>query len=333
MLWSLRCGPAGTGQRAAWSAAHTRGSRCEGAGLADVRRDWPACDAVPHLARRSARRRGSTTEGALLADGSLLVVSPHLDDAVLSVGASLAAASEAGHSVIVCTVFAGAPPTPLSEGATVFHSHCALGDDAVLVRREEDRAAVGGLGGQPVHLEFLDAIYRRVDDGWLCRRPGAVFDPLLPDEPMIRSDVTAQLTSLIAAVQPAMVWTCAAVGGHVDHRVVRDATIAACEGKLRALALWEDVPYAIGKKTPCSADLITAVDVRPRHLQRKLAAVARYRSQVRVLWGDGGAWQDDLLAHAERRRTSGAPEPLWPSDVFPSAGRQGVAAAGREAFR
>lgn len=267
------------------------------------------------------------------ADGPVLAISPHLDDAVLSVGASLSALVEAGRAVVVCTVFAGAPPAPVSEGASGFHSHCGLGDDAVLVRRDEDRAAVGEIGGQAVHLGFLDAIYRRVGAQWLCHRPGAAFDPLLPDEPTMRSAVMAQLRGVLAAVQPSEVWTCAAIGGHVDHRLVRDAATAACDAEGCALALWEDVPYAIGREPACSAAPISRADVRPHHLERKLAAVARYRSQVTVLWGEQRACNEDLLAHARQRRAWGAPEALWLSDVVVPTGRQGVAPPRPEARR
>lgn len=259
--------------------------------------------------------------------GPALFISPHLDDAVLSVGASISALTEAGCRVVVCTVFAGSRLGPLSEGASAFHSHCGLGDDAVLVRRNEDRAAVGEIGGQAIHLGFLDAIYRRIGGQWLCRRPGAVFDPLLPDEPTIGSAVAARLSDLLAAVRPAMVLTCAAVGGHVDHRLVRDAAIAACLAEGRPLALWEDIPYAIGKVPTCSATPSTLSDVRQRHLERKLAAVALYRSQVKVLWGDQDACREDLLTHARQREAWGAPEPLWSPDVVAAADRHAVPAS------
>lgn len=272
--------------------------------------------------------RGGMSGSAL---GPVLVVSPHLDDAVLSVGASLSALTETGRMVVVCTVFAGSPSGPVSEGASAFHSHCGLGDDAVLVRHDEDRAAVREVGGQALHLGFLDAIYRRIGEQWLCRRPGAVFDPLMPDEPTIASAIESRLSDLLAAVRPAMVLTCAAVGGHVDHRLVRDAAIAACVAEGRPLALWEDIPYAIGKVPACNAAPITVSKVRQRHLERKLAAVAMYRSQVTVLWGDQDACREDLLAHMRLRKAWGAPEPLWSPGVIAAADRQAVAASRPEA--
>ena len=80
---------------------------------------------------------------------TVLALSPHLDDAVMSVGASLAALAEAGSQVMLCTVFAGAPAPPLSEAARVFHAHCGLADDGVAVRRAEDESASAAIGTHP----------------------------------------------------------------------------------------------------------------------------------------------------------------------------------------
>src|SRR5690606_2782861 len=88
----------------------------------------------------------------------ILAVSPHLDDACMAVGATLAALVEAGQPVVVWTVFAGQPLPPFSSVATAFHTDCALGDDAVSVRRAEDLQALAAIGGKAVHLDFLDAI-------------------------------------------------------------------------------------------------------------------------------------------------------------------------------
>ncbi len=84
-----------------------------------------------------------------------LVVSPHLDDAVLSAGLFLL--TEPG--AVVATVMAGHPgPGVLSD----WDRACGFvdGDDPVARRRDEDRAALAILGARPHHLEFLDQPYR-----------------------------------------------------------------------------------------------------------------------------------------------------------------------------
>ena len=73
----------------------------------------------------------------------LLVISPHLDDAVLSCGALLLAHPGA----TVATLFAASPPAytdPLNEHDT----DCGFrpGDDTMAVRREEDVRAMRAVG-------------------------------------------------------------------------------------------------------------------------------------------------------------------------------------------
>lgn len=90
----------------------------------------------------------------------LTVISPHLDDAVLSLGGWLSARSEIGASVV--TVFAGLPDrtsqrgllTPFDEG-TGFDSSI----QAVTRRKEEDARAMGQLRAQFTHLHYLDGQY------------------------------------------------------------------------------------------------------------------------------------------------------------------------------
>lgn len=179
---------------------------------------------------------------------SVLLISPHLDDAAMSAGATIAALRAAGSEVVVCTVFAGKPHPPFSDVAADFHTRCGLGPDPVGVRRQEDFAALNVLGVKAVHLDFLDAIYRRGKSGWLCRHPLAMFGRGLPPETMLTADIIREVRLLIQSLNPAQIWTCAAIGQHVDHRITRQAVTAAAIGHL--LLLWEDLPYGFGRPPP-----------------------------------------------------------------------------------
>lgn len=113
---------------------------------------------------------------------SVLLISPHLDDAAMPAGATIAALTAAGSQVAVCTVFAGKPQPPFSDVAADFHARCGLGPDPVSARRQEDFAALTVLGAKAMHLDFLDAIYRRGTSGWLCRHPLAMSGRSLPPD-------------------------------------------------------------------------------------------------------------------------------------------------------
>ena len=87
--------------------------------------------------------------------GRLLVISPHLDDAVFACGAVLA--SHPGAEVI--TVFAGDQPP--GQPLTGWDRDCGFveGNDVMRLRRMEDAAALALLHATPTWLTFLDAQY------------------------------------------------------------------------------------------------------------------------------------------------------------------------------
>jgi LmbE family N-acetylglucosaminyl deacetylase len=96
----------------------------------------------------------------------VLVISPHLDDAVLSCGALLAHLAPR-HLITVATVFTAAAPPPWSLPAR--RQLRVLGgvdaEDFFAQRRAEDADVLAGLGVAEAHLGFRDALFRR-DRRW-----------------------------------------------------------------------------------------------------------------------------------------------------------------------
>lgn len=86
----------------------------------------------------------------------LIVVSPHLDDAVLSLGQMMAGREDC----VVVTVFAGEPHDP--ELLAPFDASCGFTSsaEAVAGRRAEDRVACSRLNARPIHLDYLDGQYQ-----------------------------------------------------------------------------------------------------------------------------------------------------------------------------
>ena len=91
----------------------------------------------------------------------VVIVSPHLDDAVLGCGNFMAAHPGA----VVVTVFAGNPfaypANPMRKWDV--QSGFAPGDDVMETRRHEDDAALDLLDAKPVHLEFVEHTYNAGD--------------------------------------------------------------------------------------------------------------------------------------------------------------------------
>jgi LmbE family N-acetylglucosaminyl deacetylase len=150
------------------------------------------------------------------------VLSPHLDDAVLSCPGYIQKLRQEGVKVVVATVFTEA------DAKRAAHYQ---------VRQVEDRQAVRLLGGRTMHLGFRDAPFRSARYGNFC---GIVFGRA-HEYPLTLAAVTAELRDLIAIFQPERILAPLAIGNHVDHRVVRDAALAAVED---GLLFYEDRPYA-----------------------------------------------------------------------------------------
>ncbi|MDF2708572.1 MAG: hypothetical protein K0R62_4224 [Nonomuraea muscovyensis] len=249
----------------------------------------------------------------------VLVVSAHLDDAVLSWGGTIAALTRRGVRVVVLTVFAGCGGDPLPPYAEQYHSWwrasgtvaaavAATAAEGMRLRRAEDARACAALAAEPVHLDFTEALYRRRADGSpRCAAGDDLFSAPDPDDLALQRAVAGALGGWIAELVPGEVHAPAAVGGHLDHVL----TARACASALRdgPPGRWyEDLPYAMEPPEPgvpaaglgpAAASPLTGGDWR-----RKVAAAAAYRSQHPMLWDDD--WPDRLLAHA-REAGGGTP--------------------------
>lgn len=227
----------------------------------------------------------------------MLAVSPHLDDAVLSTGGTLAWCSSRGASVTVLTLFAGCPVGSLSPVAVRHHRRCRLPADAVpaiTLRRTEDEHAVTTLGATPAHAEHLDVVYRRDADGqWVCRSDDDMFGATPQDE-QLRGDIRATIVGAVRRTGADLLLAPAAVGHHVDHVLARQLAIEVGQKTRTLVLLWKDQPY--GGRRPLPAFTAAAVD--PSLLETKAEAAGYYTSQLPMLWPDG-SWREALASSPE----------------------------------
>lgn len=125
--------------------------------------------------------------------GRSVVVSPHLDDAVLSLGASIVRSTRAGRRVEVLTVFAGVPDSSVPAGGWDRRGGFATEGEAATARRLEDREACHLVGAEPSWLAFSEADYAGVRDEeavWMAVAE-AVVDAeavLIPGFPLTNPD-------------------------------------------------------------------------------------------------------------------------------------------------
>jgi LmbE family N-acetylglucosaminyl deacetylase len=222
----------------------------------------------------------------------IVIVSPHLDDAVLGCGNFMAAHPGA----FVVTVFAGNPPAYPTDPMRKWdvQSGFAPGDDVMETRRREDDAALAILDAAPVHLEFVEHTYN----------PG--------DRPVAPDRLVDALAPALAALAPTLVLAPFGLA-NPDHDVTHRACMLARDRLGDDVSFWcyEDsgykhIPGMLAWRVsslfrrgiwPTPVCPTTAVDE-----DRKRPAVACYPTQLRAL-------EDDWAIGA--KLAAPAPEQFW----------------------
>ncbi len=93
--------------------------------------------------------------------GRVAIVSPHLDDAVLSLGAAIARSTRAGASVSVVTVLSGDEGSEDEPGKWDESAGFRSAGEAAAARAREDDEACRIVGAVPVRLPFWDRQYAK----------------------------------------------------------------------------------------------------------------------------------------------------------------------------
>jgi LmbE family N-acetylglucosaminyl deacetylase len=233
---------------------------------------------------------------------NVVILSPHLDDAVFSCWHLL----ESPRAVDVLNVFAEPPPpgTHLPRWDRITGARDPV--TRVLKRIEEDRAALALAGREPTNLPFVEAQYRK--------------EPPTLDEvlPAIREHVS----------ESAEVFAPAGIGNHSAHLLIREAALELA-GDGVTVSFYADIPYATefgwpawvsgGDPAPFldvdaawseALDPILQADYEPRVVtldeeaqRRKVEAMETYRTQFAALEAGG----QRRLTHPELVRS----EVVW----------------------
>jgi O-antigen/teichoic acid export membrane protein/LmbE family N-acetylglucosaminyl deacetylase len=228
-----------------------------------------------------------------------LVISPHLDDAILSCGALLNRLSP-GHLVTVATLFTHSSPHA-TLSARAFVRKCGYGraEDLYRDRRAEDVSTLDMIGVESVHLGFVDALFRvkpavadssapfaRLLPGRLVIYPSyrrhIASGRVSPFDAATLAEVTAALDEIVRERADVIIAP-AGIGGHVDHVLARDVA-ERCTS--RPVVFYADLPYARDSR-PDTAFLQrrALVPVVLTGGQReKRALVGGYETQVRALF-------------------------------------------------
>jgi LmbE family N-acetylglucosaminyl deacetylase len=176
---------------------------------------------------------------------AVLVMSPHLDDAVLSCGALLAHLA-ARQLITVATVFTAAAPPPWSLPAR--RQLRALGgadaEDFFAQRRAEDRDVLAGIGATPVHLGFRDALFRRGRRGpaYPTFRFDAARGRVASCDAGLAAEVSARVGEMARVHDAGVIFAPLGIGRHVDHLITRRAAHELA-GRI-PVVYYSDFPYS-----------------------------------------------------------------------------------------
>lgn len=188
----------------------------------------------------------------------VVVLSPHLDDAIFSLGAAIASAGKRS-AVSVVTVFAGDPESDEPAGVWDARAGFRTAGEAARRRRAEDQLACADVGARPVWLPFPDHQYAR----------GA-------DDELVWSAVEEAIAGAETILVPAFPLQ------HDDH--VRLRELVERHGvPNRRLGLYIEQPYAAAwtSERP-EGSWLPAAAALPQRLA-KLRACRRYASQLPLL--------------------------------------------------
>lgn len=193
----------------------------------------------------------------------VVVLSPHLDDAVLSLGALIARLTDQGRRVEVVTAFTRQP-----DLAAFPRAWRAFGD--YTTRRAEDDEALGLLGARGRHLDLPERIWREPRPRTVA---GAFRGPATSAGFACLDALTGVVADLLARPD-VEVYAPLGVGQHADHLEVAVAALlaAGAAGALDRVAFYEDF-YALAEPFRRQHPVTRRAPV-PRHRSPGLAAPA-----------------------------------------------------------
>jgi LmbE family N-acetylglucosaminyl deacetylase len=228
--------------------------------------------------------------------------SPHLDDAVLSAGGLISDQTKAGIPVEIWTFMSGVPDEEqLTDFAQEMHKFwgTTTAKETIQIRREEDKRAASRVGAKAVHFDFLDCIYRRGKNGEGLYEAAVFIPPHAED-----ADLPAQIAqTMIAWLKPDdVIVSQLAVGGHVDHILVRKAA----EMLKRQLVYDVDIPYLLRQPEdlePKTAEMKESVQpVSEAGLGSWLEAIEAYVSQLSSLFDSLDSMRESIYGYWLERK-------------------------------
>lgn len=229
---------------------------------------------------------------------SVLILSPHYDDAVYSCGGTIYQLIKQGKSVSILTIMGGIPTLPLSDTPILkdLQQRWDLGDNQVMERRKEDEAAAKILGARALYLDIPDCIYRQYEGQALYPSEESLWGEVQPNDPAHAVLAKQDLDDY------SLIYAPLGAGRHVDHQLVRGWALR-LQAQGREIRFYQDYPYMRKREAldealgHFGAMQPYAVMLSEAAMQAKIAAMAAYASQISTFW------ENEAAIDAEVRQT------------------------------
>lgn len=249
----------------------------------------------------------------------VVVLSPHLDDAVLSCGGLLNFLTDRQAACLVISIYCGNPPAVKSADGSS-RTFQRKGHANPRLRRREDIAAMHSADADFVHLSFSDGIYRRspLTNQFIYRHAHERWEAPRVDDLAHAEELYLVLARLCLNLGRILLVSPMGIGQHVDHTIVARVALRLAE-RGASLLFYEDFPYVVdptmGSGAPDDPQralrrLGRSPSTRmalPVDVPAKAALIGQYSSQIPALFDD----DQGVLTALNTRQLDGQPSEFY----------------------
>lgn len=234
---------------------------------------------------------------------TLLFLSPHLDDAILSCGGWMAEAAANGSRVVVYNLFCKPYKGPLSPLAQEVHDTWGNYEYVTALRLEEDRRAMEIIGVEAVMGDVHDLIYRQDQAGdWLYTCMEDIQGERRSEDDALVAHYFNKVKTMVDR-EAAVISAPLGIGVHIDHLLVFEVGMKLHQAGYE-VEFYEDIPYAMNvqrletrirrlEKMAVSVKLFSLVN-----LDKKIEALKFYKSQLPGLFGNDEKMVNEITQYA-----------------------------------
>ncbi|MBP7741018.1 PIG-L family deacetylase [Candidatus Woesebacteria bacterium] len=231
----------------------------------------------------------------------IAILSPHLDDAVLSLTDHILLWQKKGIDVTIITVFSSFSASKLTTDTSSYiqKSGFKTVKKFELARKKEDVTAMQllKLHKKYIHLDFIDGGFREINLKPVYESYDELFSGKIRDDDSYLQKIDVTLQELLSGFSTIIAPI--GIGNHADHIIVRNSAKIACRRK--SLLFYADYPYALHKKNwsvkNCLYHLFTpktTIDIS----SEKRRILAAYSSQIPILFQNTIEYEEIVYTHA-----------------------------------